>query len=257
MGYGRMQGRVAVVTGGSRGIGRATVDRLVSEGARVGIIGRSISSLNDVTASHGERVVIVRGDVTDNADLDRLFVTTVDRFGPIDALVANAASEHLVACEYATSEDFDQLSNAVLKSVFFTVQRALPHLSAPASVVLVGSIAPEMGLSGNTIYQAAKAGVRAMARGLSAELADRHIRVNVLSPGVTRTGMRASSAPASDERATSSLLAEAAANMRGRITLERPARVEEIAAGAVFLASDDSSYMLGSELIMDGGATQL
>jgi NAD(P)-dependent dehydrogenase (short-subunit alcohol dehydrogenase family) len=248
-----LEGKAAVVTGGAGGIGRATVERLHEDGAKVAAFDRDSEGLRELRDNLGEGVLTVAGDVTSIEDLDRLFGETNSEFGPVDAVVANAASERMQAVDEVSSEDFDERIGVVLKSPFFTVQRALPYLSDPVSVVLVGSSAAYQGLPNNSLYQASKAGLRSLARGMSADLKDRGVRVNCLSPGLADTGI-GDAVGLSDPDSDAAKLFE---EYIKQIPLGRMANPEEVAAGVAFLASEDSSYMLGSDLVMDGGSTQL
>lgn len=252
----RLEGRVAVVTGAGRGIGRAIAERFNREGAKVVASARTAESLRDVEAALGEDCLAVPGDVTVLADLDHLFQAASDRFGPVDVLVANAAWQRLHKVDHVTEAEFDALIAVVLKSALFTVQRALPYLASPASVILVSSTGAHHGLPFNSVYQAGKAGVRSLARGLSAELHPRGIRVNTLTPGLTQTSMGEGNA-ARHSNISADDFGRLVDLSNQRLRLGRPAQPEEIAAGAAFLASDDSSYMLGGELVIDGGAEQL
>lgn len=248
-----LDGKVAAVTGGAGGIGRATVERLHADGASVAAFDQDAEGLQRLREGLGERVVTVPGDVTSVGDLDRLFGGAHAEFGPVDAVVANAASEKMQTVDEISPEDFDERIGVVLKSPFFTVQRALPYLSNPASVVLVGSSAAYQGHPGNSLYQASKAGVRSLARGMSADLKERGVRVNTLSPGLTDTGIGDAVGLSDPDSEAAKLFGEVVE----QIPLGRMAAPGEIAAGIAFLVGDDSSYMLGADLVIDGGSTQL
>ena len=249
----KLQDKVAVITGGYSGIGLATAREFKANGAKVVIFGRSRQTLDQAAVSLGSDVLPVQGDIRNLGDLQRLFQHAGERFGKIDVLVANAGIAKFAPVGVLPEELFDELSDILFKGVFFTVQKALPHLRDGASIILVGSAdADKQGRIGTSIYTAAKAAVRSLARSLSVELLSRHIRVNVLSPGmtetpiITREGGLAGTSPE-----------EIAAIITRSIPLRRRGTPEEMAKAMLFLASDDSSYCLGSELLVDGGFTQL
>jgi NAD(P)-dependent dehydrogenase (short-subunit alcohol dehydrogenase family) len=249
----RLAGKVAVITGGNSGIGLATAREFKANGAKVVIFGRSQQTLDDAAASLGAEALAVQGDVRKLADVQRLFDQVSARFGKINVLVANAGIAKFAPVESMPEQLFDELSDTLFKSVFFTVQKGLPFLRDGASVILVGSAdADKQGRVGTSVYSAAKAAVRSLARSLSVELLARRIRVNVLSPGMTDTPMisRESGPPGMAPE-------QLAAAITKTIPLQRRGTPEEMAKAALFLASDDSSYCVGSELMVDGGLTQL
>src|SRR5579871_5275930 len=184
----RLNNKVAVITGGNSGIGLATARAFRDNGAKVVIFGRSRQTLDQAAAGLGSNGLAVQGDVRRLADLERLFQLAAERFGKIDILVANAGIAKFAPVDVLSEELFNELCDTLFKSVFFTVQKALPHLRDGASVILVGAAdADKLGRAGTSIYSAAKSAVRSLARSLSAELLPRRIRVNVLSPGMTET----------------------------------------------------------------------
>ncbi len=249
----KLKDRVAVITGGNSGIGLATAREFKENGAKVVIFGRSRKTLDEAATSVGAGVIAVEGDVRNLGDLDRLFAETAKKFGKIDVLVANAGIAKFAPVEQMPEALFDELSDTMFKGVFFTVQKALPHLSDGASVILVSSAdADKQGRVGTSVYTAAKAAVRTLARSMSVELLGRRIRVNVLSPGITDTPIisREGGIPGTTPE-------ELAAIITRGIPMKRRGRPEEMAKGMLFLASDDSSYCLGMELMCDGGLTQL
>ena len=253
---GRLDGRVTVVTGGAGGIGRAIAERFVSEGARVVITGRQPARLAETARAIGPEVTWEVGDATSRADMGAVFDRVRSALGPVHALVANAASQQLAHFAEVTEEEFTTRVDAVLRSTYFTVQQALPALADPASVILLASTAAHIGQPYNSLYQAAKAGVRSLARSLSAELHEQGVRVNVLTPGLTQTSMGGGNV---DRHLTvdADAVKKLYRSTIDAITLGRPAEPAEMAGAAAFLASDDSSYMLGSEIVVDGGATTL
>ena len=249
----KLQGKVAVITGGNSGIGLATAHVFRANGAKVAIFGRSRQTLDQAAASLGSDVLPVQGDVRNFGDLERLFEQTHKKFGKIDVLVANAGIAKFAPVDVMPEELFDELSDILFKGVFFTVQKALPLLRDGSSVILVGSgDSDKLGRVGTSIYSAAKAAVRSLARSLSVELLPRRIRVNVLGPGMTDTPIitREGGVPGTTPE-------ELAAAITKTIPLRRRGTPEEMAKAILFLASDDSTYCLGSELLVDGGFTQL
>ena len=249
----KLKDRVAVITGGNSGIGLATAREFKANGAKVIIFGRSRQTLDQAAASLGSDVLAVQGDVRSLGDLERLFKQVGAQFGKIDILVANAGIAKFAPVETLSEELFDELSGILFKGVFFTVQKALPYLRDGASVILVGSgDADKQGRVGTSIYIAAKAAVRSLGRSLSVELLSRRIRVNVLGPGMTDTPIikREVGMPGVTPE-------QIAAAITKTIPLGRRGTPEEMAKAMLFLASDDSSYCLGSELLVDGGFSQL
>ncbi|MEO0652509.1 MAG: SDR family oxidoreductase [Planctomycetota bacterium] len=248
---GRMQDRTAVITGGNSGIGLETARRFVAEGARVAIFGRNQESLDAAVAELGERALAVRGDVTRTTDLERLFTTVAERLGKVDALYANAGVANPVEFATATEDDIDKAFAINFKGAYLTVQAALPHLAEGASVVLTTSSLDTKGVPGMSVYAATKAAVRSLVRSLAAELRPRNIRVNAICPGPVETPIYA----------RMGLPGEQLDGLSGQILEATPAgrfgRPREIADAVVFLASEESSYVLGSELSVDGGFSQL
>ncbi|MBP2708342.1 SDR family oxidoreductase [Microbispora sp. RL4-1S] len=252
---GQLAGRVAVVTGGSAGIGLATAHRFAEEGALVYITGRRQEELDAAVAKIGHGAVGVRSDVTDPVDVDRLYARVSEDGHRIDALVANVGFGEFVALPDVTDEHMDKILSINVKGTVYTVQKALPLLNDGASIVLVTSMASTSGQKGLSVYSASKAAVRSFARSWANELSGRGIRVNALAPGATDT-------PAMDAALEAADL-DAAAREKWRadhvapIPLRRFARPEEQAAAVLFLASPASGYITGVELASDGGATQL
>ena len=243
----RFANKTVLVTGGSTGIGLATAERLLAEGAAVFITGRRQAELDQAVAQLGERAIGVQGDVTSHADLARLFATIKDRVGHLDAVVANAGGGSLVPLGEYTDELLDERYNINVKGTAFTVQGALPLLRPGGSIVLLGSVSGRSGMAGLGIYGATKAGLRLFARTWSTELKGRGLRVNVVSPGIFITKTYA--AAGLSEASYDSLLPA--------IPLGRLGKLPEAAAVIAFLASADSSYMTGTELVVDGGLTMV
>ena len=246
-----LEGKVAVITGGSSGIGLATAKRFVREGAYVFITGRRQSELDRAKAEIGTNVTTVQGDVANLADLDRLYATVKAEKGSIDIVVANAGFiEHATIFDLSEAH-YDKTMDINVKGVVFTVQKALPLMSHGGSIVVVSSIINVKGVPAHGTYAAAKAGVRALVRVWAQELKDRGIRVNSLSPGATETPIIRGQFE-SDEASDAAKSMFASMTPLGRIGLP-----EEIAAGAYFLASDESSYVTGIDLPVDGGLAQV
>ncbi|MCW2652360.1 MAG: dehydrogenase, short-chain alcohol dehydrogenase like protein [Mycobacterium sp.] len=247
----RLDGKVAVITGGSSGIGLATAQRFVQEGAYVFIVGRRQSELDNAKALIGDGVTTVAGDVTDNADLDRLFAVVLAEKGALDILVAGSGRVEPEELGKITEENFDRTFALNARGSLFTVQKALPLMRDGGSVILLGSIAGYVGIRGYTTYSATKAALRSYTRTWTREFADRGIRFNTLSPGPIDT-------PIMDSQADSVEGADAIrAAFAAVIPLNRMGRPEEIAAAALFLASDESSFVAGAELSVDGGMAQV
>jgi NAD(P)-dependent dehydrogenase (short-subunit alcohol dehydrogenase family) len=247
----RLDGKVALVTGGNSGIGFAIAQRFVAEGAYVFITGRRQTELDKAKDEIGRNVMTVQGDVTVSADLDRLFQTIANEKGKIDVVVANSGLVDPQEFGQITEESFDRTFNLNARGTLFTAQRALPLMNDGGSIILVGSIAAYTGVDGYTTYSATKAALRSYARTWTKELKDRGIRVNNLSPGPIDT-------PIMDSQADSKEAADAIrAAFASVIPLGRLGRPEEVAAAALFLASDESSFCAGIDLSVDGGMAQV
>jgi NAD(P)-dependent dehydrogenase (short-subunit alcohol dehydrogenase family) len=248
---GKLEGKTAVVTGGgTRGIGRATAARLAAEGAHVFITGRRKAELDEAVEFIGSAATAVPGDITDPADLDRLYDAVRDRERGLDVLFANAATASFATLEQTTEEDFDQIFNVNVKAVLFTVQKALPLLNDGASVILNAATAAEHGAQAFGAYSASKAAVRSFARTWANELKGRNIRVNAISPGPIDTSGITELVGAQNAAAVK-------ANMGAAVAMGRMGRPEEVAAAVAFLASADSSYFIGANLYVDGGENQI
>jgi NAD(P)-dependent dehydrogenase (short-subunit alcohol dehydrogenase family) len=247
----RLDGKVAVITGGSSGIGLATAQRFVQEGAYVFITGRRQSELDKATALIGDGVTALAVDSTISADQDKLFATVLEEKGGLDILVTTAGRVEPEELGKITEKNFDLTFDLNAKATLFTVQKALPLLREGASVILVGSAAASAGVNGYSTYSATKAALRSYTRTWTREFNDRGIRFNTLSPGPIDT-------PIMDLQADSpEAAAEIRATFAAAVPLNRMGRPEEIAAAALFLASDDSSFVAGAELMVDGGFAQV
>lgn len=247
----QLKNKVAVITGGSSGIGLATAKLFVEQGAYVYITGRRQAELDQAKADIGRNVTTVQGDVANLADLDRLYQIVAAGKGVVDIVFANAGFVEHQTIEQLTPEHYDKTFNINLRGVMFTVQKALPLMKRGGSIVLNSSIVADKGLPAHGAYGATKAALRSLAKTWTVELKDRGIRVNTLSPGATDT-------PIIDGQFTSKAQADAAKEaFSGKTPLGRLGRPEELAAAALFLASDSSSYITGIDLPVDGGYAQV
>jgi NAD(P)-dependent dehydrogenase (short-subunit alcohol dehydrogenase family) len=245
------EGKVAVVTGGNSGIGLATAQRLAAEGAHVFITGRRQSELDAAVKLIGKNVTAVQGDVSNLADLDRLYATVKQQKGRIDILFANAGGGELAPLGAITEAHYDKTFNANVKGLLFTVQKALPLFTSGGSIILNASIVSIKGNPGFSVYSATKAAVRSFARSWILDLKDRHIRVNVVSPGPIETpGMDGLGANKEEN-------AQFKAAMISAVPMGRMGTSDEIAKVVSFLASDDASFITGIELFVDGGMAQI
>lgn len=242
----RLKGKTAVVTGGGSGIGLASAKRFIDEGAFVYIFGRRQDALDAALKKLGPNARAIRGSVTDAADLDRLFDTVKSERGSIDILLANAGTGEVAALGAITPDQYDRTFDINVKGVLFTVQKGLPLMSKGASIILTGSTTGVMGTAQFSVYSATKAAVRNFARSWAQDLRGTGIRVNVLSPGPTRTELALE------------VMGDEAMDALGKLTpIGRMADPSETAAVAAFLASGDSSFMTGSEVFVDGGFAQI
>lgn len=247
----QLKDKVAIITGGSSGIGLATAKLFVAQGAYVYITGRRQAELDKAKAEIGRNVTAVRGDVANSADLDQLYQTVAAEKGVIDIVFANAGVVEHQTIDQLTPEHYDKTFNINVRGVMFTVHKALPLMTRGGSIILTASILADKGLPAHGAYGATKAALRSLAKTWTMELKDRHIRVNTLSPGATDT-------PIIDGQFTSKEQADGAKEVfSGMTPLGRLGRPEEQAAAALFLASDSSSYITGIDLAVDGGMAQV
>jgi NAD(P)-dependent dehydrogenase (short-subunit alcohol dehydrogenase family) len=248
---GRLEGKVALITGGNGGIGLATAKRFVDEGAYVFVTGRRDTELAEAVKEIGKNVTGVQGDVSNLADLDRLFAQIKREKGTLDIVFANAGIAKYTPLGKVTEELYDSIFNFNVKGLLFTVQKALPLLPDGAAIILNASIVGSKGLAMNSVYSATKAAIRSFARTWTTDLKERHIRVNAVSPGSIDT-------PGLSDLLASSDVGEQRKKMIANLTpLGRFGTPDEIAKAVVFLASDDSSYVTGIELFVDGGFAQV
>jgi NAD(P)-dependent dehydrogenase (short-subunit alcohol dehydrogenase family) len=247
----KLEGKVALVTGGTAGIGLATAQHFAAEGAQVFIMGRRRSALDETVKSIGGKTVGVQGDVSKLDDLDRLVETIAAQAGRLDVVFANAGGGEVSAFGSISDEHYVKTFDVNVKGVLFTVQKVLPLLAEGASVIMIGSIAGSKGLPAFSVYNAAKAAIRSFARSWTVDLKDRKIRVNTLSPGPIDTpGLNAVATNEEEVRKFKTGLAST-------VPMGRLGTSDEIAKAAVFLASDDSSFITGIELFVDGGTAQI
>ncbi len=247
---GRLSGKVAVITGGNSGIGLATAKRFVEEGAQVVITGRRKKELDDATAQIGKNVTAVQGDVSRLEDLDRLYATVREKHGYIDVLFANAGVGSVAPLGSITEELFDLEFDINVKGMLFTVQKALPLFKDGGSIILNSSVAGQKGFGGFSVYNATKAAVRSFARSWTSDLKERKIRVNAISPGPIETPIFGKLGLSEEQYAQF-------ASQLSQLPLGRIGRSEEIASAALFLASDESSFITGVDLSVDGGLAQV
>lgn len=247
----KLEGKVAVITGGNSGIGLATAREFKEQGAKVVISGRDKNTLDEAVLSIGGGVLGVQSDVTNLADIDRLYAKTSERFGKIDVLFVNAGVAKFAPVGDTTEALYDEVLNINLKGAYFTIQKAIPHMNDNASVILNTSFLGQLGLAGTSVYSASKAAVRSLAKTLSAELIGRGIRVNAVSPGATLT-------PIYGKLGLPKEAVEAMADsILRQVPMKRFGNPEELAKAVLFLASSDSSYVMGVEISVDGGVSQL
>jgi len=247
----KLEGKVALVTGGNSGIGLATAHEFVAEGAYVFITGRRERELAAAVQEIGKNVSGIRSDVANSADLDRLFSQIKSEKGKLDIVFANAGVAKYAPLGDISEELYDSTFGINVKGVLFTVQKALPLIPDGGSIILNASIVGSKGLPANSVYSATKAAIRSFARTWTTDLKARHIRVNAVSPGATDT-------PGLNELLGSSEVGQQRLKLLSNaVPLGRLAKPEEIARAVVFLASDESSYVTGTELFVDGGFAQV
>lgn len=248
---GKLEGKVAVITGGNSGIGLATAKEFKEQGAQVVITGRDQQTLDEAKREIGGGVLAVRSDTSSLTEIDKLFAAVKEKFGYIDVLFVNAGVGKFAPVEAVTEELFDSIMDINFKGAYFTIQKALPMLTDNASIILNASINAYIGMPNSSVYAASKAALITLARTLSAELVGRGIRVNVVSPGPVATPIlgRMGMPP--------EVLEETAKSIQAQVPMKRFGRPEEIAKTVLFLASSDSSFLLGTEIVADGGMSQL
>jgi NAD(P)-dependent dehydrogenase (short-subunit alcohol dehydrogenase family) len=246
----KLKNKVAVITGGNSGIGFGIAEAFKNEGAVGAIVGRNQETLDSSVAQLGDNFIAINADVTNLADLERVFKETSEKFGKIDVIVANAGGGTIGTVATIGEADYDKTMDLNLKSVYFTVHKALPYMNDGGSIILIGSNAAHRAYASFTLYGAAKAAVIYFAKAFSSDLLDRKIRANVITPGTTDTPAFEKFVPAEQIEAVKNHYA-------GVMPTGRIGQPSDIGKTAVFLASDDSSFMLGAELLVDGGMTYL
>jgi len=248
----RLEGKVAVVTGGNSGIGLATAKRFHEEGARVAISGRNQKTLDEAVKAIGKDVIAVQADVSIAKDLDRLYATVSQKLGKIDILFANAGIYKFAPLTATTEVLYDELFDINARGVYFTIQKALPLLNDGASIIINTSVAGEIGVANGTVYAATKSALRSFTRSIAAELVDRGIRVNAVSPGPIETpaGFARTGLPKEQ-------IDQFIQDVVAKVPMKRMGQPSEIASAVAFLASSDASFMTGAEITVDGGLAQI
>jgi NAD(P)-dependent dehydrogenase (short-subunit alcohol dehydrogenase family) len=248
----RLEGKVALVTGGSSGLGLATAERFAHEGAKVFVTGRRAEELDRAVKRIGHGVIGIQGDIANLADLDRLYDSIREQAGRLDVLFANAGGGEFVPLGQVTEAHFDKWFGINVKGTLFTVQKALPLMPNGSSIILNGSMVSRKGMPAFGVYAATKAALRSFARTWSVDLSDRMIRVNVVAPGTVVTPAYKSELGMTDDQ-----IEKFEADASSITPLGRSGTPDEIANAVLFLASDESSYVNGIELFVDGGAAQI
>ncbi|MDN3550008.1 SDR family NAD(P)-dependent oxidoreductase [Mucilaginibacter aquaedulcis] len=246
----KLKNKVAVITGGNSGIGFGIAEAFKNEGAVGAIVGRNQGTLDSAAAQLGGNFTAINANVTDLADLENVFKETAEKFGKIDVIVANAGAGTTGTVADTSEADYDNMMDLNLKSVYFTVQKALPYMNDGGSIILIGSNAAHRAYPSFGVYGAAKAAVIFFAKAFSNDLLNRRIRVNVITPGTTDT-------PAFDKFVPAEQIEAVKTHFASVMPIGRIGQPSDIGKTAVFLASDDSSFMLGAELLVDGGMTYL
>jgi NAD(P)-dependent dehydrogenase (short-subunit alcohol dehydrogenase family) len=247
----KLEGKVAVITGGNSGIGLESARNFINEGAKVVIFGRNKETLDKAAEELGSNAFPIQGDVSNLDELESLFKTTSETFGKVDVLFVNAGIAPVAPLEYATTDHFDQVFNINVKGAYFTVQKAVPYLNEGASVILNTSVVNVKGMQNMSVYSASKAAVRSLARTLSSELIEKGIRVNAVSPGPIETPIFNKMGLTQEQQD------EFGTAVSSMVPMKRFGKPNEVANTVTFLASADSSYIVGSEIAVDGGLSQI
>jgi NAD(P)-dependent dehydrogenase (short-subunit alcohol dehydrogenase family) len=247
----RLEGKIAVITGGNSGIGLATAKRFQDEGAKVAISGRSMKTLNEAAKTLGKGLLAVQADVSKVADIDKLYAEVSRTLGKIDVLFVNAGIAKFTPLSQTTESLFDEQFDINVKGAYFTIQKALPLLNDGASIILNTSVAGIKGTIAASAYSATKAALRSFARTAAAEFVDRGIRVNCVAPGPILTPIFEKTGLSQED------IDQFSKDVKGRVPMGRFGKPEEVAAAVAFLASTDASYITGVELNVDGGYGQI
>ncbi len=246
----KLKNKVAVITGGNSGIGLGIAEAFKNESAAGAIVGRNQQTLSNAAAKLGDDFLAINADVTNLSDLEIIFKETAEKFGKIDVVVANAGAGATGTVADVSEADYDKTMDLNLKSVYFTVQKALPYMNDGGSIILIGSNAAHRAYPSFGLYGAAKAAVIFFAKSFSNDLLERKIRVNVITPGTTDT-------PAFDKFVPAEQIEAVKTHFASQMPVGRIGQPSDVGKTAVFLASDDSSFLLGAELLVDGGMTYL
>lgn len=243
----RLKGKTALITGGTTGIGLATAKLFLQEGARVAITGQDAGRVAEAGAMLGANAIAIRANVASASEMEAVATRLKTEFGGLDIIFANAGIAKPMPFAEVTDENIDSQIGVNLKGVIYTVQKMLPILRNPASIILTSTTLTQQGFAGMSVYSATKAAVRSLARTLSAELVGQGVRVNVISPGPIETPIYGKTGMSAEA------LQQMAGTVVGKVPLGRFGQSEEVAKAVLFLASDDSSYILGEDLLVDGG----
>jgi len=247
----RLQGKVAVITGGNSGIGLASAQRLKEEGAKVAITGRSQKTLDEAVKLLGNDILAIQSDVSKSGEIEKVYEAVSKKFGKIDILFANAGVAKFLPVTAVTEAHYDEQFDINSKGAYFTIQKALPYLNDGASIVLNTSVVSHQGLPTGSVYAATKAAMRSLTRSFASALVERNIRVNAVAPGPIETPIFNKAGLTREE------IGAFKASQVAAVPLGRMGTPDEVANAAVFLASDDSSYVTGIELFVDGGTAQV
>jgi NAD(P)-dependent dehydrogenase (short-subunit alcohol dehydrogenase family) len=247
----RLEGKVAVITGGNSGIGLASAQRLKEEGARVAITGRSQKTLDEAVKLLGNDILAIKSDVSKTGEIEKVYQAVSKKFGKIDILFANAGVAKFLPLTAVTEEHYDEQFDINSKGAYFTIQKALPYLNDGASIILNTSVVSHQGLPVGSVYAATKAAMRSLTRSFASALVERNIRVNAVAPGPIETPIFGRTGLSKED------LDGFAASVLSKVPMKRFGKSEEVAAAVAFLASSDASYITGVELNVDGGMGQI